>query len=87
MILGESLYVKWRIKSTGEVFEDTVDLKSRLPRDVTSYRIYFVIDVRQLRVYLVSPILRPPDFPITGPTKYQYYKVYSIYPNSTLENK
>ena len=84
MILGDTLYVKWRIKSTGEVFEDTVDLKSRLPHDITGYRIYFAVIGRQLHVYLVSSTLRPPDFPITGPKKYQYYKVYSIYPDSML---
>src|SRR5438128_1525557 len=27
---GDSLYVKWRMKSTGAVYEDTVDLRHRL---------------------------------------------------------
>lgn len=84
MILGDTLYVKWRVKATNEVIEDTVDLKSRLPRDMTDHRVYFVIGGRQLNVYLVSPDLRPAHFPTVGPKKYQYYKVYSIYPVSTL---
>ncbi|MGH8847465.1 MAG: hypothetical protein ACREXQ_09545, partial [Polaromonas sp.] len=29
--VGDELYVKWRDKATGTVYEDTVDLKSRLP--------------------------------------------------------
>ncbi len=85
MILGDTLFVKWRIKATGEVLEDTVNLKSRLPRDITDHKIYFVIQGRQLFVYLVSSVLRPKDFPITGPKKFQFYKVYAIYPISTLD--
>lgn len=84
MILGDTLYAKWRIKSTGEVLEDTVDLKSRLPRDITKHEIYFVIQGRQVYVYLVSPERRPADIPITGPKKFRLYKVYSVYPTSTL---
>ena len=86
MILGETLYIKWRIKSSGEVLEDTVDLKSRLPRDIEGHRLYFVVERRQLNVYLISPRLRPPDFPVVGPAKYRYYQAYVIYPNSTLNN-
>jgi len=51
---GDTLYVKWRIKTTGEIFEDTVDLKSRLPDDITGNRIYFIIDGPQMYVYLIS---------------------------------
>lgn len=49
---GDSLYVKWRIRSSGEIFEDTVDLRSRLPADITGQRIHFVIKGSQLYVYL-----------------------------------
>ncbi len=52
---GDDLYVKWRIKSTGEVYEDTVDLKSRLPDDITHHRIHFIVQGAQLYVYLISP--------------------------------
>jgi hypothetical protein len=54
MPLGDSLYVKWRIKSTGAVYEDTVDLKSRLPEDITGQRIYFIVSGPQLHVYLIG---------------------------------
>jgi hypothetical protein len=52
---GDSLYVKWKLKSSGAVHEDTVDLRERLPRDMTNHRIYFVVDGHQLRVFLISP--------------------------------
>ncbi|MDO9166073.1 MAG: hypothetical protein Q7U13_08195 [Rhodoferax sp.] len=85
MIPGDSLYVKWRIRSTGEVLEETVDLKSRLTRDITDHTVYFVIDGRELHVYLVSPELRPKDSLPFGPKFYRdYYKVYEIYPTFTL---
>src|SRR5262245_55458685 len=31
ILRGDSLYVKWRDKSTGQVHEETVDLRQRLP--------------------------------------------------------
>src|ERR1700752_4158682 len=29
MLRGDKLYVKWRLKTSGQVFEDTVDLRRR----------------------------------------------------------
>jgi len=55
MLPGDSLYVKWRIKSTSEVYDDTVDLKSRLPEDIANNRIHFIIKGSQLYVYLITP--------------------------------
>ena len=48
------LFVKWRIKATGEVLEHTVDLKSRLPRDFSRHTVHFTVDDRQLYVYLIA---------------------------------
>lgn len=48
------LYVKWRIKATGEVLEDNVDLESRLPRDFSRHTVHFTVDGRQLYVYLIA---------------------------------
>ena len=50
MLRGSSLYVKWRIKTKGEVYEDTVDLRKRLPADITDCRIHFIIHGSQLYV-------------------------------------
>lgn len=55
MLRGDFLYVKWRIKDTGDVFEDTVDLRNRLPDDIVRHGIYFIIKGPQLHVYLITP--------------------------------
>ena len=52
---GKSLYVKWRIKETGKICEDTVDLDKRMPEDITMHRIRFVIRNDQLFVFFVPP--------------------------------
>lgn len=78
MLRGDFLYVKWRIESTGQVYEDTVDLKSRLPRDITNHEIYFIVKGSQLFVYLITPERRPPDMEPSGPRKTQYLKTLTI---------
>ena len=80
MPVGDRLYVKWRLRSSGEVMEDTVDLKNRLPQDMSMRTVYFVVAQRQLHVYVVSPEPRPPGYPIKGPGKFQRFKVDAIYP-------
>lgn len=52
--VGASLYVKWRVNSAGKVYEDTVDLKSRLPADMDHQRIHFLIKGSQLYVYVIT---------------------------------
>ncbi len=55
MPVGDFLFVKWRIKGTGEVIEDRVDLRRRLPKDISDHEITFVIEDRLLYVYLITP--------------------------------
>lgn len=55
MLVGDSLYVKWRIKRTGEVYQDTVDLRSRLPWQLKNHNIRFIVKGEQLYVYLITP--------------------------------
>ena len=52
---GDYLYFKWRVISTGEVFEDRVDLSKRLPQDMNNTRLYIAIFGSQLYVYLFPP--------------------------------
>lgn len=85
MPVGDKLYVKWRINATGEVLEQTVDLRDRLPRDMTNHKIYFVIKQRELFVYVISPEKRPPDWPKYEPPGWTHRKVYVVYPTSTLD--
>lgn len=81
MLRGDSLYVKWRIKSSGEVHEDTVDLTSRLPTNITDHRIYFVVKGAQLYIYLISPDRRAENEP-PGPIRmFSHLKVATIYPD------
>lgn len=55
MPLGNEIYVKWRIKSTGEVYEDSVNLRGRLPVNMYRQRIRFVVSGLQLYIFLISP--------------------------------
>ncbi len=80
MRLGDTLYVKWRLKATGQQFEETVDLKAVLPREMERQRIHFVAQDRTLFVYLIDPVPRPADWRAIGPRKYQYEKVTQIHP-------
>ena len=80
MLVGSELYVQWRIRATGEILEDTVQLDGRLPKKMTDHEVYFVVGDRQLFIYVVSPEARPEDYPIIGPNKFQRQKVFQIYP-------
>lgn len=54
MPVGNELYFKWRNKTTGQIYEDTVDLKSRLPSSMYKQELHPIIEGSQLYVYLVS---------------------------------
>ncbi len=83
MPLGDTQFVKWRTRSTGEVFEDLVNLKALLPADMNNQRIYFVVQEKRLFIYRIEQVPRPQDWPIVGPRKFQYEKAHQIYPPST----
>ncbi|WP_124946714.1 hypothetical protein [Sulfurirhabdus autotrophica] len=80
---GEFLYVKWRNTTTGKVYEDTVDLRQRLPADITNHTIYFMIHGAQLYVYLISPenAAKSSDKADYGPRVYRNRKIITIYPD------
>jgi hypothetical protein len=82
MLRGDELYVKWRLKNTGQVFEDTVDLKGRLPADIENCKVYFLVRGPQLYVYLITPVRRNKDEPPNGPVNTQYRKTITLYPDS-----
>lgn len=81
MPIGDYLYVKWRLKETGEVYEDTVDLRQRLPKDISEHRIYFDIQGAQLHVYLVSPDFLPKGAPRNSLRMYPHNRVMALYPD------
>ena len=85
MARGEFLYVKWRDKQSGQVFEDRVDFSGRLPAKLTGYTVTFFVKGPQLYVYLLSPHKdrRPSSWP-EGPMKlFRSLKQYEIYPSKT----
>lgn len=85
---GDSLYVKWRLKATGDIYEDTVDLRKRLPSDISGHRVYFVIKGPQLYVYLVPPESKklPAGAAPNGPRMYRDLDVKTIYPDPPEKN-
>jgi hypothetical protein len=79
--VGDSLYVKWRVNSTGAEHEDTVDLKGRLPSDMDKKRIHFLIDGSQLFVYVVSNQKHAPDEADCPVRIYRSFKCRAVYPD------
>ena len=82
MLRGDDLYVKWRLKETGQVFEETVDLKSRLPADIENCDVYFLVRGAQLYVYLITPHKREKGEPSNGPSKWSFRRILTLYPDS-----
>lgn len=85
MLRGDFLYVKWRIKDTGQIYEDNVDLRRRLPSNIKNHRIHFIVRGPQLYVYLITSERRPVDMQPNGPRPYQYLKTLTIYPDEANE--
>lgn len=82
MPVGEFLYVRWRVKSTGEVVEHRVDLSDRLPKDMTDHELTFVIDERQLYVYVVTPQRKRTygEPPVLRTWRSNFAHAYEVYP-------
>lgn len=88
MPVGDFLYVKWRLKETGEVLEDRVELRGVLPKDMSGHSVTFVIDGRQLYVYVMTPQAR--DSKLPRPLKTYLSRcneTYEIYPTNTFKEK
>lgn len=84
---GDFLYVKWRVKKPGSQteylgpYEDKVDLRSRLPADITGLRIHFVIRGPQLYVYLIWPYDPKHEYPLGELKEFGRVKQVQIYPD------
>ena len=81
MLVGEFLYVKWRIRSTDVAYEKTIDLRNRLPRNIEDHTIYFVIKGDQPFIYLISPEHIERGAPLSDLRKYRDRKYAIIYPD------
>jgi hypothetical protein len=83
MPIGEFLYVRWRLKDSGEMIEHRVDLRDRLPWDMRNKEVTFVIDGKQLYVYLVTDQGKEYGTPPVLKTWIsKQYVTYEIYPSS-----
>jgi hypothetical protein len=80
---GGLLYVKWRDTETQKVYEDTVDLRHRLPKKIEDHTIYLMLKGAQLYVYLISPEgnKRPPNETYIGPRMFRDLKIVTLYPD------
>jgi hypothetical protein len=83
MPVGEFLFVKWRIKTTGEVLEQRVDLRERLPKDMTNHELTFLVDGRQLFVYVVTPERKKSygEPPVLKTWRSNFAKAYEVFPS------
>lgn len=83
MPVGEFLFVKWRVKATGEVLEKRVDLRDRLPKDMTNHVLTFVLEGTQLYVFVVSdeaPKVKG-EKAVLKTWRARYNLAYEVYPN------
>lgn len=82
MPVGEFLYVRWLLKDTGEMVEHRVDLRGRLPKNMSLQTLTFVIEGKNLYVYLVTD--KPKKYwgepPILRTYRSELYVTYEIYP-------
>lgn len=54
--VGDTVYIKWRHKPTGTVYENTIDLRGRLPASVKDGgALYFVLAHETVHIYLAGP--------------------------------
>ncbi len=88
LLRGDFLYVKWRVKKPGTVlpeylgtYEDKVDLRSRLPADITGLKLHFIIRGPQLYVYLIWPYDEKHEYPVGVLKNFGKVKQVQIYPD------
>ncbi|RTL37456.1 MAG: hypothetical protein EKK53_21025 [Burkholderiales bacterium] len=86
MPVGSFLQAKWRIKESGEILEDRVDLRDRLPADMRNHQVTFAIDGRQLYVYLITPekVKNWTKRPTSRTWHSEFYISYEIYLHNEL---
>ncbi len=81
---AEYLYVKWKLKSSGQEYEKKILLADRLPADPTGYGIHFLIDSDQIFVFLIPPpgVWSRSIFYKDDEVHRAYRKAHQIYPAS-----
>ena len=83
--IGNDIYVKWRVDATNQVYERVVNLAGLLPKNMTGYRLKFVLKNDMVYVYAISPEKAPPNWPRYDPSpRWTEYKVFSVYPTNNV---
>ena len=85
MPVGDFFYVKWRLKETGEIVEDNVNLRNRLAANMTGHKITFVIDGGQLYIYLITPQVKTKGNQDLRTYLSHSYVSHEIYPANTYK--
>jgi len=82
MVPADFLYVKWRDKTTDQVYEDRVDLTKRLPpfEEMHGQTVYFLVEDNQLYVYLIPRTEWGTK--LNGPYSSRYLDVKTLYPDN-----
>ena len=75
-----SLYLKWQDELTGNIHENTIDLRQSLPRDLDGTMLYFILHGSQVYVYLANLNTRVPYNPKNGSTMYGSFANIQLYP-------
>jgi len=88
---ADFLYVRWRDKTTDQIYEDRVDLTTRLPsfEQMHGQTVYFLVEDNQLYVYLIPRTEwgtklnhRPRGQRPNGPFRYHHLDVKTLYPDN-----
>ena len=83
--VAQSLMVKWRIRASGKVIQQKVDLRPLLPPDMTAQTLTFVIEGEQLRIFIVTREARPkgslPDQKTILSASWVAYEIYPTKPS------
>ncbi len=80
MVRGEELYVKWQDRETGQLFEQRVDLRGKLPANLYNCEVTFRVYGDKIFVYVVTPQPRDPLSAPVGPIRYRNRSVIQVYP-------
>ena len=81
MLRGDYLYVKWMVKNTLAIYEEKIDLKILLPRNIENNKVYFIVKKDRLFVYLITPDKRSPADMPNGPKKFNALKTITLSSN------
>ncbi|MGJ9420782.1 hypothetical protein ACHAC9_24015 [Massilia sp. CMS3.1] len=80
-VVGEYLYVKWRVKQDGTIIDRKIDLKQLLPANMDGKEIHFNFLGQELNVYVIDlERLHAPNSPHCPALAYKIFQCITVYP-------